>query len=139
MALPDRPFTDADADWLRDSFRAAYARFFGRAIDGLDGLEIEIVTFSVKAQDTRPAPDPHQITLGQTGKYNGISREVFDPAQGRMVASSIIERADLPPGARVSGPAIITERETSTVVTSPFDVVMQSDGSLLLTRKEART
>ena len=55
-----------------------------------------------------------------------------------MVASSIIARADLAPGARVSGPAIITERETSTVVTSPFDVVMQSDGSLLLTRKEAR-
>lgn len=138
VTLPNRPFTAADADWLRDQFRDAYARFFGRAIDGLDGLEVEIVTFSVKAQDERPAPEPHRITDGQTGSFNGVTRDVFDPAQGRMVASSIIERADLPPGARVSGPAIITERETSTVVTSPFDVVMQSDGSLLLTRKEAR-
>lgn len=138
VALPDRPFTAADAAWLRDQFRAAYARFFGRAIDGLDGLEIEIVTFSVKAQDERPAPAPHRITLGATDAANGVHREVFDPAQGRMVASSIIARADLAPGARVSGPAIITERETSTVVTSPFDVVMQSDGSLLLTRKEVR-
>lgn len=138
VTLPDRPFTDADAVWLRDQFRAAYARFFGRAIDGLDGLEVEIVTFSVKAQDERAAPDPHQITLGAPGAFNGVHRDVFDPAQGRMVASSIIDRASLPPGARVSGPAIITERETSTVVTSPFDVVMQSDGSLLLTRKEAR-
>lgn len=136
VALPDRPFTAADADWLREQFRNAYARFFGRAIDGLDGLEIEIVTFSVKAQDERAAPEPHRITAGQTGSFNGAYRDVFDPAQGKMVASSIIERADLPPGARVAGPAIITERETSTVVTSPFDVVMQTDGSLLLTRKE---
>lgn len=136
VVLPNRPFTAADAGWLRDQFRAAYARFFGRAIDGLDGLEIEIVTFSVKAQDERSAPEPHQITLGQPVQVGGTRREVFDPAQGRMATSSIIERADLPPGTRVSGPAIITERETSTVVTSPFDVVMQTDGSLLLIRKE---
>ncbi|WBU53052.1 hydantoinase/oxoprolinase family protein [Paracoccus sp. SCSIO 75233] len=136
VALPDRRFAPDDADWLRDAFRKAYARFFGRAIDGLDGLEIEIVTFSVKAQDTRPAPEAYQITTGKPGLHNGTTREVFDPAEGRMVASSIIERSDLPPGARVAGPAIITERETSTVVTSPFDVVMQPDGSLLLTRKE---
>ncbi|SDE93596.1 N-methylhydantoinase A [Paracoccus isoporae] len=136
VALPDRAFSPDDADWLRDAFRKAYARFFGRAIDGLDGLEIEIVTFSVKAQDTRPAPEAHQLTTGQSGQHNGTTREVFDPAEGRMVASSIIERSDLLPGARVAGPAIITERETSTVVTSPFDVVMQADGSLLLTRKE---
>lgn len=136
VVLPNRPFIAADAGWLRDQFRAAYARFFGRAIDGLDGLEIEIVTFSVKAQDERAAPEPHQITLGQPAPVGGTRREVFDPAQGRMATSSIIERADLAPGTRVSGPAIITERETSTVVTSPFDVVMQTDGSLLLIRKE---
>ena len=36
-----------------------------------------------------------------------------------------------------SGPAVIVERETSTVVTSPFYAVMQDDGSLLLIRKGA--
>jgi len=30
---------------------------------------------------------------------------------------------------------VIVERETSTVVTTPFDAVVQSDGSILLTRK----
>lgn len=136
VTLPDRPFTAADADWLRDAFRDNYARFFGRAIDGLDGLEIEIVTFSVKAQDERPAPAAHQITLGTSAAMNGVTRPVFDPARGEALTSCIIERASLPPGARVTGPAVIVERETSTVVTSPFDVVMQSDGTLLLIRKE---
>ncbi|MFV0386165.1 hydantoinase/oxoprolinase family protein, partial [Paracoccus sp. (in: a-proteobacteria)] len=138
VILPDRPFTGSDSGWLRDAFRAAYARFFGRAIDGLDGLEIEIVTFSVKAQDERPAPEPHRLTAGQARNHDGATRGVFDPAQGRVLATPVIARAGLSPGARISGPVIITESETSTVVTSPFDVVMQTDGSLLLTRKEAQ-
>src|SRR3989338_7189535 len=50
VPLPDRDFTADDVDMLRHNFRENYARFFGRAIDGLDGLEIEIVTWSVKAQ-----------------------------------------------------------------------------------------
>ena len=37
----------------------------------------------------------------------------------------------------MSGPAVIVERETSTVVTTPFDAVIQSDGSILMVRKAA--
>lgn len=135
VTLPDRPFTAADVGVLRDSFRTNYARFFGRAIDGLEGLEIEIVTFSVKAQDIRPAPDRHALTLGRTEAGAALSRHVFDPARGEALPTAIVERHGLAPGARLSGPAVVVERETSTVVTSPFDVVMQDDGSLLLLRK----
>lgn len=135
VALPDRPFAAADVDLLRQSFQTNYARFFGRAIDGLDGLEIEIVTFSVKAQDSRPAPMRHELTLGRTEEAASVSRPVFDPARGAALPTAIVERSRLAPGARLSGPAVVVERETSTVVTSPFDVVMQDDGSLLLARK----
>ncbi len=138
VTLPDRTFTDGDLEGLRDAFRENYARFFGRAIDGLDGLEIEIVTFSVRAQDERPAPQSHSLTLGGDLLTNGVTRDVFDPAKGQMMPTAIVARSDLATGTRVSGPAVITERETSTVVTSPFDAVMQADGSLLLTRKEAQ-
>ena len=136
VPMPDRDFTAADVDLLRDSFREHYARFFGRAIDGLDGLEIEIVTFSVKVQDERPAPERVSITRGESGFEPAVSREVFDPAEGKLLQTAIVEREKLSPGARVSGPAVIVERETSTAVTSPFDVVMQADGTLLLIRKE---
>ncbi|HEX9857781.1 MAG TPA: hydantoinase/oxoprolinase family protein [Paracoccaceae bacterium] len=136
VALPDRAFTMDDPAALTASFRENYARFFGRAIDGLDGLEIEIVTFSVKAQDERRAPDRHSLTLGRSDHEVAGSRFVFDPAQGKAMTTAIVERGTLAPGARVSGPAVIVERETSTVVTSRFDVVMQDDGSLLMIRKE---
>lgn len=136
VTLPDRAFTPSDATLLTQRFRENYARFFGRAIDGLDGLEIEIVTFSVKAQDERRAPAAFALTRGTSVMQAQIEREVFDPAQGRMMPTAIVERHSLAPGTRMNGPAIIVERETSTVVTSPFDVVMQDDGTLLLIRKE---
>jgi N-methylhydantoinase A len=65
------------------------------------------------------------------------SRAVFDATSGTLADSAIVERTALAAGDRVAGPAVIVERETSTVVTSPFDAVMQSDGSLLLLRKGA--
>ena len=136
VPLPDRPFAEGDVETLRTAFRDAYARFFGRAIDGLDGLEIEIVTWSVKAQDERPAPPRHDLTTGQRSGVAAPSRAVFDPSAGHSLPSAIHDRAALPAGTRVTGPAVIVERETATVVTAPFDAVMQSDGSLLLIRKE---
>lgn len=136
VTLPDRPFTDADATNLRDRFRDDYARFFGRAIDGLDGLEIEIVTFSVRAQDEQAEPARHAITEGSGLAEARISRDVFDPASGGMLATAIVDRSALTTGKRISGPAVIVERETATVVTSLFDAVTQTDGSLLLIRKE---
>lgn len=135
VTLPDRAFTAADTAHLADSFRQCYARFFGRAIDGLDGLEIEIVTFSVKAQDKRPAATPVRLTEGRGTVAAPETRLVFDPTRGESLPTGILDRAALGAGMRAHGPVIIVERETATVVTSPFDVVMQDDGSLLMIRK----
>jgi len=135
VRLPDRPFEAADVANLKNCFRENYARFFGRAIDGLDDLEIEIVTWSVKAQDERPAPARHRITRGTINVGTVGTREVFDPTTGAMQTSTIVERAALSAGESISGPAVIVERETSTVVTTQFDAVLQSDGSILLIRK----
>lgn len=136
VPLPDRAFGPGDAEALAESFRTIYARFFGRAIDATGpGLEIEIVTLSVKAEDERPRPAPQTIRADAAPLPAGARRPVFDPAEGRRLDTAIVERTAIPPGARIPGPAVIVERETSTVVTSPFDAVMQDDGSLLLIRK----
>ena len=138
VPLPDREFTQADAGLIRQGFLDAYARFFGRSIDGLSGLEIEIVTMSVKAADQPPAPVPVTPTLGTRSVSAPVSRPVFDPSSARWLQTGILARDALAPGDRVSGPVIVTERETSTVVSALFDVVMQPDGSLLMLRKEIR-
>ena len=136
VTLPDRALKDEDVDLIRERFRENYARFFGRAIDGLGGLEIEIVTWSMKASDERPLPVRQEmLTAGRANKGGG-KRPVFDPSSDGLQDSQIIERETLSAGDLVTGPAVIVERETSTVVTALFDAVMQGDGTILLIRKE---
>ncbi len=137
VPLPDRAFTADDAAMIKDSFRQRYAQFFGRPVEG---PEIEFVTWSVKAQDQRPAPEA--VTLdwrGQGGQVGALGnlRAVFDAAKGAPQDSQIVERNQLSAGQRLSGPAVIVEDETSTIVTTPFDAIMQADGSILLLRKGA--
>jgi N-methylhydantoinase A len=135
VALPDRTLEIADINLIRDRFAANYARFFGRAIGGLDGLEIEIVTWSMKAADEVSHPYSQPLQGASNSVPAPTTRAVFDPTQGAMLDSAIIARTSLKPGDLVVGPAIIVEDETSTIVTSPFDAVIQPEGSILLTRK----
>lgn len=132
VAMPDRHFTEADHAMIETSFKDRYSRFFGRAVEG---PEIEFVTFSVKAQDIRPKSQT--IAIEETGTFieAPATRMVFDPASGCELETGIVPREGLVAGNRVSGPAVIVERETSTVVTSPFDAVIQPDGTILLVRK----
>ncbi|KVK48866.1 methylhydantoinase [Agrobacterium deltaense] len=133
VSLPDRHFQAADRAMIEENFRARYAQFFGRAVEG---PEIEFVTFSVKAQDVRPGGERHALISAGSSIDTPITRDVFDPAAGAPLKTAIVERSTIRVGERVAGPAVIVERETSTVVTSPFDAIVQSDGTILLIRKE---
>ncbi|WP_280569722.1 hydantoinase/oxoprolinase family protein [Chromohalobacter sp. 296-RDG] len=134
VTLPNRDFTDSDKAMIEARFRECYVQFFGRAIDG---PEIEFVTWSIKAQDERPEPSKVALDHGGTPIEAEISRDVFDPVAGGYRQTGIVPRDTLQPGARVDGPAIIVERETSTIVTSPFNAVVQNDGAILLILKGA--
>jgi N-methylhydantoinase A len=139
VLMPERAFGSDDAKFIVDAFRECYARFFGRPIDGLEGLEIEIVTWSVKVQDARPPTARHELLPGGRVVESAATRPIFDPASGRMLVSSVFSREDLVANDRIHGPAVIVESETATIVSSLFDAVMQSEGSILLVAKESRS
>src|SRR6516162_2644540 len=64
-------------------------------------------------------------------------RPIFDPDTGEFEEVDIYWRPDLAPGARISGPAVIAEAETSTVVSPLFDARIDEFGYIELTRNEA--
>ena len=66
------------------------------------------------------------------------SREVFDPEAGEFIEVAIHERRDLRPGALIPGPAVITEDETSTVVSHLFDARINAFGYIELIRRQGR-
>lgn len=132
VSLPDRDFTADDAAMIADAFCEKYAEFFGRAVEG---PEIEFVTWSVKAQEVQAEPETVPLVSVGTEVPATETRNVFDPISGEFCDTAIVERSDLKPGDSVVGPAVIVEQETSTVVTSPFNAVIQHDGTILLVRK----
>lgn len=132
VALPFKAFSAADTVEFKARFEEAYTRFFGRPIEGPD---IEIVSWSVRASSPLP-PVARIEEVGAAYRAHEVTRrQVFDVAAGGFVEAGIYPREELQVGARVDGPAIIVERETSTFVTSNFTATVQPDGCLLVVRR----
>lgn len=129
VTIEVRDYANADGELFRKLFDEQYEHFFGRVIDGLD---VEIVSWSLRA--TSKVAPPQRI--GRTAKVGEAAvrgtREIFDVQEGSFQKASVVDRADMKPGDFVSGPAVITERETSTIITASREVIMQADGCLLI-------
>ena len=134
VMLPNRDFVDTDADEIRQLFEAEYIRLFGRALTGLD---IEIMNWSVQVRSELQQSD-RVDPPGQTNfRDSAEQRRIYDAREQCFVDAAVYQRDDLRTGDRVDGPAVIIERETSTVVTSRYRAQRQVDGCLLLTKKES--
>ena len=133
VELPVRAFADADRPMLTQLFETAYRRLYSRSIPGVD---IEILSWVVSLR----APAAGRLAaeaVDQPAEAKPLSRRaVFDPDRGEFVDTPIFWRADLSPGARIKGPAVIAEDETSTVVSADFDARIDRFGYIELTRRE---
>ncbi len=133
VELPVRDFTAADRSTLTELFEAAYRRLYSRPIPG---VEIEILSWVVSLRapaEGRLAAEAaeHQVEAKPLSR-----RGVFDPDSGEFINTPIYWRADLAPGARIAGPAVIAEDETSTVVSPEFDARIDRFGYIELKVRE---
>jgi N-methylhydantoinase A len=134
VTLPNETLGPDGGEKLRTLFEAQYAQLFGSPLAGLD---IEVMNWSVRAiLETGRVARVTRVSASGDVRINN-RRRVYDPRSADFLDASIVNRQDMPIGARVSGPAAIVERETTTIVTASFEAVMQADGCLLLKRKGA--
>ena len=88
--------------------------------------------------------EPHpDLPAGASGDGEGREpaaeeRSIFDPASRAVLAFRVYHRDSLAPGQQVSGPAVITEDETATVVASQFDARILAGGEIELTSRPSR-
>ena len=128
-----KDYVAEDVDVFRKEFEAGYNKLFGRTIDGL-GIEITNWTITVASKLEASKP----VILRRSGEQVAVvkTREFFDAALRKVVTANEVQRDTLKPGDAVSGPAVIVEDETSTVVTTGYTVVAQDDQSMLLVNKK---
>jgi len=112
-------------------FEAAYSALFGRIVDGVD---VEVTSWAVKAATPLPQVDRVAAYVDAGAMPESAAREVFDPGLGEVVAAATAAREAVVPGQRITGPAMITERETTVVVPAGFNAAMRADGTIEVTR-----
>ncbi len=125
-----------DAATLEALFAEDYTRLFGRPVVGLD---IEITVWAVNA--TTPQQEVtvvDQITAPPKAEA-ARTRDVFDARLQGYAAAGVFARADVA-GHGVRGPAVIEEAETTVIIPSSRDLVVQPDGCLdIRTKPEGST
>jgi N-methylhydantoinase A len=127
-----RDFTAADRATIAGLFEEAYRRLYSRSIPG---VEIEILSWVVSVS----APAEGELAAAAATKPSKpkprAHRAVFEPDAGEFQNVPIYWRGDLEPGARIAGPAVIAENDTSTVVSPLFDVHIDKFGYIELVRR----
>ncbi len=137
IEITGQELVDGDAKLIRETFEAEYKRLYSRLIPGAD---IEILSWSVVVRTAEHRAKGQRIASDKVsgeGSNRIESAQLYDPRMRKVVESPVYWRFDLKPGEIVSGPAIIAENETSTIVTSSFDACADENGYLVLSLKSA--
>ncbi len=129
VELPVRALEARDRERLLKAFEAAYRAQFGRTIPG---LEAEVLSWAIGvATKVKPPKAAAKAGSAKAPKPLG-KRRLFDPGKGSFVQASVYRRADLKPGVRLAGPALVGEDETTTVVPPGFKLAVNALGYLIV-------
>jgi N-methylhydantoinase A len=130
VPLPARSFGESDRRMLAEAFAAAYRKLYSRVIPGVD---VEVVSWVLSLSAPVDAMKELAAPVVSYAPEPSGRRTLYDAA-GETVEASLHCRRDLRPGARIRGPALITEDETSTVVTAAFEAAVNAFGYIEMCR-----
>ncbi|MXX91384.1 MAG: hydantoinase/oxoprolinase family protein [Boseongicola sp. SB0677_bin_26] len=133
VAVPARDLEPTDAHGLRSAFEAGYSRQFSRTVPD---MKIEILNWAFRLASEVPDIDPaHAAGTPSAASPSGF-RMILCDVSGEWREAAVYKRADLHGGARLSGPALITEPQTTTLVSADFDARVDGAGNIWMTRQD---
>ena len=151
VPLPVRALEATDREILAGAFDAKYAHLFSRT---LPDQEREILSWTLTVTARRAPAEPsaqgsaaaHSSTSGITVLLDAPSaegsrpepaarRRLFDAMRADYVTAAAYQRQELARDIAVTGPAVIVEEQTATVVPDGFQVVVNHLGYLVLERR----
>lgn len=132
VRLPNARFRENGAEILRKAFEDAYAAQYQRTVPG---SRIEVISFGITISAPRPTMQERaeQVTPHEAAP-EGVAR-IFDAETESMIEVKKYRRDSLRPGAWITGPAVIAEAQTTTVVPVGFDAAIECHGHIELSRR----
>jgi N-methylhydantoinase A len=126
---PDEVRTGGLAD-LEERFNALHEQLYGFR---MPGTASEIVNLRAVGFGAVPLPELRSGTMSGPDASGAVVDEhevVFD---GERVRTKIYDRAKLEPGAAITGPAIVTEFDSTTVVLPGHEATVDTNYNILIT------
>jgi N-methylhydantoinase A len=135
VPVPDRDLGASDGGNLQRDFEEAYTKLFNRIIPGATK---EILSWSVLVSTEKAdvIPDAGKPANGQS-VFPKALRQLFDGRKGTRIDVPLFDRGSLTSGVSIEGPALISERETTTFVSSTFNARIDEQGNILMERKQS--
>ena len=120
---------------LTIAFETEYTRLYGRTIPS---LEIEILTWSLLVS----TKESDGLAINMSAKSYAPDtmefRKLMDAESGEFNDAAVYDRLSLAPGAKIEGPAIVTESDTATVITRRFEGQVTDGGYMIFERKNSK-
>ena len=115
VPFPDRPVGGRTVTALRDAFDRVYALRYGYSDAN---AAVELITVSVTVTGAGPAVRlPEQPPCARdVAEARKPDRSAYFPETGGYVRCAVYDRSRLPVGARIEGPAVVEEPESTTVL-----------------------
>ncbi|HEY2095069.1 MAG TPA: hydantoinase/oxoprolinase family protein [Pseudonocardia sp.] len=114
---------------LLANFQRQYTRRFGTVAPG--GVGTEVLTWRVSSRGPRPRARLRFDAAPASGEALTGHRQAYFPATG-YTRTACYDRYRLAPGARLSGPALVQERESTLVVPPGAGCTVTEDGSIVV-------
>jgi len=114
---------------LRGAFDARYRERYGRS---LDGMAIELVSWRVRAVAPPSVTEVRLAEQGEAGDALIERRKAWFAEAGGFVDTPVHARERLTMGARIDGPALIEEAESTAVVGPSAHVILDRFGNLIM-------
>jgi 5-oxoprolinase (ATP-hydrolysing)/N-methylhydantoinase A len=125
VPLPPGTLDAAASPALRAAFATAYA---ARYTQVYEGVPVEIVGLRIRARGPIPALSAREESSAKTGAVlKGSRRAWFD---GGFIDTPVYDRYALAVGSTLAGPAIVEEREATTII-PPGDTLTVGVGGML--------
>ena len=136
VPLPLRVLGAEDVAEIRAAYDREYARFYDRPVPGSD---VEIMSYAVVVTTVSDEPEalPDAGGLFVPNAAPAHTQPVRDTVSGEVSDWAIYPRSGLPVGARLQGPAVVTEDETSTLIGPGWSAMVNTLGYIELTREAA--
>jgi N-methylhydantoinase A len=123
------PATAAD---VTSAFEIEYRRIYGMTIPD---VAVEAITWRLSASATTSHVEPDDSIAPHEGEVMPKSTRPMVFSRGvDAVEAPVYDRSMLGAGARFTGPAVVEERETTSVIRPGWDVEVAADGSLIASR-----